>query len=120
MRLLLTVGYQKLLFGKGTNVSEIINSLDGAALIEEKYVEGHTKIIVRSPSAYESNEIVVKLINDDSVLLPEIKDDKLDILLKVQKKRDESESENYDLKSKIKELEAKIIELTPSAKKEEK
>jgi len=114
MRLLLTIGYTKLLFGKGAKVSEIIESLDGAVQVDEKYSEGKTKFFPHIFDSWgESDAISVKVIPEDSITLPEIKDDKLDVLFKIQKKRDESEQENYSLKNKIKELEDKILELTP-------
>ena len=113
MRLLLTIGYTKLLFGKGAKVSEIIESLDGAVQVDEKYSEGKTKFFPHVFDSWgESDAIGVKVIPEDSITLPEIKF-VLDVLFKIQKKRDESEQENYSLKNKIKELEDKILELTP-------
>ena len=114
MRLLLTISYTNLLFGKGAKTSEIIESLDGAVQVDEKYVEGKTKFFPHIFDKWgESDAIKVRIIPEDSITLPEIKDEKLDALFNIQKKRDESEQKNYSLENKIKELEAKILELTP-------
>jgi len=114
MRLLLTISYTNLLFGKGAKTSEIIESLDGAVQVDEKYVEGKTKFFPHIFDTWgESDAIKVRIIPEDSITLPEIKDEKLDALFNIQKKRDESEQKNYSLENKIKELEAKILELTP-------
>jgi len=119
MRLLLTIGYTKLLFGRGAKVSEIIESLDGAVQVDEKYAEGRNKYIIHVHDSWgESDAIGVKVIPEDSITLPEIKDEKLEALFNIQKKRDESESENYTLKNKVKELEEKVAELTKDVAQE--
>ncbi|HET54971.1 MAG TPA: hypothetical protein ENN33_07110 [Ignavibacteria bacterium] len=116
MRLLVEIGYNKILFGKGAKISELLEAFDGIKIIQEEggYSEPKRYIIDRD------TEVSVRLINDDSVSLPENQTrtevkETLEMFHKLKDKNEKLETENKELKEQLE----KITE-TISNKKEEK
>ena len=66
MRLVVTFGYQKVLFPKGCDYSTVIDAVACAQMVEES---GPYDARVFTPSS--QSEIDVKLVNDDDVRLPD-------------------------------------------------
>lgn len=101
MRLLLEVAYNKILFGKGASVSELISALDGAKIVDEKGGWNEPKkFIVR-----EDAEFSCKIINDDSVELPENSDGMYEQFHKIAQERDDAKNRVAELEKKLKEIE---------------
>ena len=66
MRLLIGLGYDKILFARGANVSELINAFDKAVYVRET---GYGKERCYQPQ--DSENISLELVTEDSVSLPE-------------------------------------------------
>lgn len=101
MRLLLEVAYNKILFGKGAPVAELIASLDGAKLVDEKGGWGEPKKFVVKDDA----EFTVKIINDDAIELPENSNGMYEQFHKIAQERDEAKKRVSDLEKKLKAIE---------------
>lgn len=97
MRLLIEVGYQKLLFKPSASYAAIIEGFEGVQLVEE---EGPYDARGFKPVT-GNQEIGIKLISDSDVRLPEARGEILDKLLAVSKERDKLYLENAQLKSKL-------------------
>ena len=70
MRLLVEVGYTKVLFGKGAPVAEIIAAFEGCKIVkEESGWQQPKRYLVESDA-----EIGVTLINEDAISLPDVVD----------------------------------------------
>lgn len=67
MRLLIEVGYTKVLFGKGAPVAEIIAAFEGCKIVKEESGWQQPKRYVVESDA----EIGVTLVNEDAISLPD-------------------------------------------------
>jgi hypothetical protein len=100
MRLLITFGYQSVLFGPETNTGPIIAALSDAVLVEEEGPWDH-----RVYAAKDKTEIGVKLIGDGDVRLPDVpRAVDLDKLLAIAKERDELKTKVYTLEQQLKKI----------------
>lgn len=111
MRLMLSVGYQKLLFGEGAEVGKIIASLDGAQLVKESGY-GDTKKLSK-----DSGSIEVELIPDGSAILPEVQDGFHDQLIKVTEQASKLQTEVYTLTREKKKVEDELAGLRAAINK---
>ena len=112
MRLLLTLGYQKILFGKGAPVSELILAVDGARHVRQSGGYGQ-------PKRYEIDEdsaVEVELIPEESITLPESDSSVYDKFHAVAGERDEALKKVRELEKKLKEMTEKIGAAAESAK----
>jgi hypothetical protein len=109
MRLLLTVGYHHLLFGKDANVTGIISALEGARNVEEKGYGSDRKYIVKGIG--EQDEFDIKIIQDDAVSLPENESRQLNVIVKLEEEKSKANSDMYSAKYKLDEANKKIAEL---------
>lgn len=99
MRLLVDFGYTKLLFGKGVNYAQIIDALNEAKVVEEDGPWGERVLVAKD------KELSIKLIDDDSVKLPETtRPEVVDKLLIIAKERDDLKQKVYQLEEKIKKV----------------
>ena len=106
MRLLLTVGYDKILFGKGANISSLLEAFDGAKTVKDDQPYRQPRKI----TIEEGAKLNVELVSDDSVCLPENHDNELyESFHKLASERD-------DLRKKVKELEDKISKVNADIK----
>lgn len=96
MRILITVGYQKILLGPQAGV-EVLSAFDRAMIVNEK--GGWNEPKKYAPE--KPGEIFVNLIPDDSVLLPENTNESVDMFQRVA-------AETVQLKNKVRELEAAL------------
>lgn len=108
MRLLLEIQYYKILFAAGANISELLASIDGAKVVNEKGGYGEPRLY----TPVTDIDIIVKLIPNDLIGLPENKDTGLEQYHKIK-------SENEQLRSKVYELESQIKNIASITNKEE-
>ncbi len=102
MRLLVNIGYQHILFDKSANYSALIEALSGATLVNES---GYGESKLYTPT---EGEIGCVLLPDESTKLPGAANSSglIDRLLAAEKDRDKMNLENYQLKEKLKKIEA--------------
>ena len=110
MRLLLTLGYQKILFGKGAPVAELILAVDGAALVTQDGYGANKRFIPEKDS-----NIQVELVNEDSCALPEADSTVFDKFHEVAKQRDEAMAKVRELEKQLKAVRGAV---EPAAAKE--
>ena len=110
MRLLLTIGYTKLLLPADANTDAILRALAGAVIVEEKptdYSEPNKYAVDRESSAGpEAPEFIQdsQIINEDEAVAMDIGELKK-VNSRLYRERDE-------VKSKLEELEKKVATLT--------
>ncbi len=101
MRLVVTFGYQKVLFPKGCDYSTVIDAVGRAQMVEDS---GPYDARVYTPSS--QLEIDVKLINDDDVRLPDaVRSESLDKIIELATERDTLKLKVYNLEKKLKAFE---------------
>ena len=66
MRLLMKIGYQDVLFGKGVEVGEILAAFDGMKAVKSEGYGAEQRYVIDGDV-----DIVATMIADDSVLLPD-------------------------------------------------
>ena len=99
MRLVLELGYQKILFGKGAPIGTILEAMDGAKIVEKEYSSG--SFTVKGDVA-----VSLELVPDDSVTLPDTeKSADYEKLRELATSRDKLRTEVAQLKKHIKEIE---------------
>jgi hypothetical protein len=108
MRLVMSIGYNKILFGKGAPIAALVEALDGVRVVSQTGYGDTTKYVVGDEVCPE-----VIIIPDDSVTLPENANPVLDEYHKVATERD-------TLRSKVRELEAKIKAIETAVKPDAK
>ena len=102
MRLVVTFGYQKVLFPKGCDYSTVIDAVACAQMVEQS---GPYDARVFTPSS--QSEIDVKLVNDDDVRLPDtVRPESIDKIIELAAERDALKSKVYVLEKKLKAFEA--------------
>jgi hypothetical protein len=100
MRLLVNVGYYKMLFSKECNMAAVIDAVSNSVVVEEVGPYGNRVLTVK-PDA----EIEIKLIQDEDIRLPHSdKPEAITTLLEITKERDELNLEVYKLKAEIKKI----------------
>jgi hypothetical protein len=109
MRLLISIGYQKVLLPKSANYSVVIEAFSAASVVEESGPYG-ARVLTIQPDA----EIDIKLMNDDDIKLPSTqKPEAIEKLLEIAREKDELTSKVYKLEAeigKMKEAASSIID----------
>lgn len=104
MRLLLKVGYQEILFGKGAPIAEIISALDGIKAVDsEGYGESKTYKVKGDI------HISVELINDNAICLPDgDKKNEYEAFHALATEKDKLQKKVWELENKLKTIEGAI------------
>lgn len=105
MRLMLTVGYQHLLFGQGAEVGKILAGLDGAQLVTDAGYGDSRKLKL------DSGKIEIELIPESAAMLPETKDGLHDSLIEAVEKAEKLQTEVYTLGRDKKKVEDELAAL---------
>lgn len=106
MRLLVEVGYTKVLFGKGAPVAEIIAAFEGCKIVkEESGWQQPKRYLVESDA-----EIGVTLINEDAISLPDVVDNGglFEKFAALSKERDAAVERARVAEKRIKEIEGAV------------
>lgn len=104
MRLLLRIGYQDVLFGKGAPIAEILEVMDGIKMVDREGYGESKRYIVKDDITVEAT-----LINDDSVMLPDSgKNKDYEAFHRIAKERDELVSKVCELEKKLKEIQLAV------------
>lgn len=111
MRLLATLGYQAVLFGKTADYARIIEALGTAQMVEHNYG-------TKTYEVKRDSEIEVKLINDDDIRLPDVpKDEAHDRYLAISKERDALQLKVWELERAVKAADTKVAGVAETLKK---
>ena len=109
MRLLLNIGYEKILLPADTNTDAIFRALAGAVILEEKptdYSEPNKYAIKRTSSKLESPEFI-----DESQLVDDEEAAEMDIG-ELKQLNERYRKEGNEAREKLRELEEKVAILT--------
>jgi hypothetical protein len=107
MRLLIELGYNKILFANDVPVGAVIDALNKAVICEETGPYNARKLVRAS-----NVEVAVKLINDDDIALPNNNDAMLDKIIALDKENTAQRTEIYALKQQLKKVQESIA-VTP-------
>jgi hypothetical protein len=108
MRLLATIGYQKVLFAKGIDYSALIDALSSSQIVEETGPYSNRILTVKA----SGSEVEIKLINDDDIQLPSTdRPEAIQELLKIAKERDDLNAKVYKLEFELKKIRETVKEV---------
>lgn len=102
MRLLLTIGYQDVLFGEGVEVGKFLEVFEGMKIVKSEGYGAEKRYVIE-----EDASLNVELIPDDSVSLPGIETEQTAFLEKYHElaaSRDKLRTEVCQLKKQLEEI----------------
>lgn len=101
MRILISVGYKKLLLGDVENVGPVLSALEGAVGVDEKGGWDEPKQYVPT----DDEEVKITLVPNDSLKLPENKDQSMfDKFHEIATRNDKLRDENRKLKEELQKI----------------
>lgn len=101
MRLVIGVGYQKVLFTETANYAELIRAFEGAQLVTE---EGYGSSAMFKPV---EGEVEIKLIPDGDLRLPDAaKGEVVEALLEKSRALDKANAKVFELEQRLKTIAA--------------
>ena len=104
MRLMVDVGYNKILFAEDCNITEVLKAFGGAQVVEETGPYNGKVYKVCS----EGKDIGIKLIPGSDWMLPNNQDSTVDKLLSISKERDTLQSKVYQLEQQVKKAQEAV------------
>jgi hypothetical protein len=102
MRLLVEIGYNKVLLPKDCDYSAIIDAIGRGEIVEETGPYGQ-----RVYQCQDGQTVTITLINDDDVRLPNVaRPPELEKLLEIAKEKEDLKIQLYEANQKLKKFEA--------------